>query len=64
MGNYTIFQMFENPRIGRQAKNFATDVPKILDLNSSSEQIYCENWRWLPLNVSSRQKYQEMDLAK
>ena len=43
MGNYTIFQMFENPRIGRQAKNFATDVPKILDLNSSSEQIYCEN---------------------
>ena len=43
MGNYTILQMFENPRIGRQARNFATDVPKILDLNSSSEQIYCEN---------------------
>ena len=24
MGNYTIFQMFENPRRGRQARNFAT----------------------------------------
>ena len=34
--------MFENPRRGEQARNFATDVPKILDLNSSSEQIYYE----------------------
>ena len=33
--------MFENPRRGRQARNFTTNVPKeILDLNSSSEQIY------------------------
>ena len=32
--------MFENPRRGRQAKNFATNVPKILDLKSSSEQIF------------------------
>ena len=31
--------MFENPRRGRQARNFATNVPKILDLKSSSEQI-------------------------
>ena len=31
--------MFENPRRGRQATNFATNVPKILDLKSSSEQI-------------------------
>ena len=31
--------MFENPRRGRQARNFTTNVPKILDLNSSSEQI-------------------------
>ena len=38
MGNYTIFQMFENPRRGRQARNFTTNVPKILDLKSSSEQ--------------------------
>ena len=32
--------MFENPRRGRQARNFATNVPKILDLKSSSEQIF------------------------
>ena len=40
MGNYTIFQMFENPRRGRQAGNFTTNVPKILDLKSSSEDIF------------------------
>ena len=49
MGNYTIFQMFENPRRGRQAKNFTTNVPKILDLKSSSEHIFSENCRWVPL---------------
>ena len=27
--------MFENPRIGRQARNFTANVPKILDLKSS-----------------------------
>ena len=32
--------MFENPRKGRQARNFATNVLKILDLKSSSEQIF------------------------
>ena len=32
--------MFENPRRGRQARNFTTNVSKILDLKSSSEQIY------------------------
>ena len=32
--------MFENPRRGRQARNFATNVPKILDLKSSSEQTF------------------------
>ena len=31
--------MFENPRRGRQARNFTTNVPKIPDLKSSSEQI-------------------------
>ena len=40
MGNFTIFQMFENPRRGRQVRNFTTNVPKILDLKSSSEQIF------------------------
>ena len=48
MGNYTIFWMFENPRRGRRARNFTTNVPKILDLKSSSEQIFSENWRWVP----------------
>ena len=32
--------MFENPRRGRQARNFTTNVSKILDLKSSSEQIF------------------------
>ena len=40
MANYTIFWMFENPTIGRQARNFTTNVPKILDLKSSFEQIF------------------------
>ena len=31
--------MFENPRRGRQARNFTTNVSKIVDLKSSSEQI-------------------------
>ena len=45
--------MFENPRRGRQARNFTTNVPKILDPTSSSEQIFFrklslgspESWR-------------------
>ena len=41
--------MFENPRRGRQATKFTTNVPKILDLKSSSEQIFSENCRWVPL---------------
>ena len=41
--------MFENPRRGRQARNFTTNVPKILDLKSSSEQIFSKNWPWVPL---------------
>ena len=32
--------MFENPRRGRQVINFTTNVPKILDLKSSSEEIF------------------------
>ena len=32
--------MFENLKRGRQARNFTTTVPKILDLKSSSEQIF------------------------
>ena len=52
MGKYTIFYMIENPRGGMQARNFATNVPKILDLKASSEQIFSENCRWVPLNYT------------
>ena len=41
--------MFENPRRGRQARNFGKNVPKILDLKLSSEQIFSENCHWVPL---------------
>ena len=34
--------MFENSRRGRQARNFTTNVPKILDLKSSSEEIFSD----------------------
>ena len=50
MGNYTILGGSENPRRGGQARNLTTNVPKILDLKSSSEQIFYENCRWVPLN--------------
>ena len=40
--------MFENPRRSRQARNFTTNAPKILDLKSSSEQIFS---RKLPLGA-------------
>ena len=40
--------MFENPRSGRQARNFTTNVPKILVLKTSSEQIFS---RKLPLGA-------------
>ena len=36
--------MFENPRRGRLARNFAKNVQKILDLKSSFEQIFSENY--------------------
>ena len=48
MANYTILYMFENRKRGRQARNFTTNVPKILDLKSPSEQIFS---RKLPLGA-------------
>ena len=45
--------MFENPRRGRQTRNFGKNVPKILHLKSSSEQIFSENCRWVPLYTPS-----------
>ena len=49
MGNYIILGGFENPRRGGQARNLTTNVPKILDLKSSFEQIFSKNCRWVPL---------------
>ena len=54
--------MFENPRRGRRARNFTTNAPKILDLKSSSEQIFS---RKLPLGapVEMTSKVQNLQLA-
>ena len=46
--------MFENPRRGKQARNFTTNVPKILDLKSSSEQIFSQK---LPLGAPDTTLY-------
>ena len=51
MDNYTIFGRFENPRRGIQARNLTTNVPKILDRKSSSEQIVSKNCHWVPLYI-------------
>ena len=50
--------MFENPRRGRQARNFTTNVPKILDLKSSSEQIF---FRKLSLGAPEKIAYDHSD---
>ena len=34
--------MFENLRRSKQARNFTTNVPEIIDLRSSSEQLFSE----------------------
>ena len=54
--------MFENPRRGRQARNFTTNVSKILDLKSSFEQIF---FRKLSLGTlgSSPEDFAEEDTA-
>ena len=49
--------MFENHRRGRQARNFTANVPKIVDLKSSSEQIFSENCRWVPLIYENHDGY-------
>ena len=36
--------MFENLRRGRQARSFTTNVPKILDVKSSSEHDISPTW--------------------
>ena len=62
MGNYTIFGRFENPRRGMQARNLTKNVPKILDLKSSSEQIFSKNCRWVPLNSVTTVSYTHLTL--
>ena len=54
--------MFENPRRGRQARNFTTNASKILDLRSSFEQIFL---RKLSLGApgSSPEDFAEEDTA-
>ena len=56
--------MFENPRRGKEARNFTTNVPKILDFKSSLEQIFskidvgCPWWfYWLSTNLVSINPY-------
>ena len=51
--------MFENPRRGRQARNFTTNVPKILVLKSSSEQKFS---RKLPLGAHEDFSTQQIQL--
>ena len=63
MGDYTMFGGFENPRRGMQATNLTTNVPKILDLKSSSEQIFSKNCCWVPLHIA-RQKHVTSQLWK
>ena len=58
--HYTIFYMFENPRRDRQARNFTTNVPKILDLKSSSEQIFS----WKVASAIRREDYYLRDLSE
>ena len=46
---------FLDVRNPRQTKIFTTNIPKILDLKSSSEQIFSKNCRWVPLtNIDQR----------
>ena len=54
MGKYTIFYLFENPSRGMQARNFTTNAPKILDLKSSSEQIF---FRKLSLGAPVKRRF-------
>ena len=57
--------MFENPRRGRQARNFTTNVSKILDLKSSSEQIFIRKLSLgapeIVMTVTKRGKYERKE---
>ena len=51
--------MFENPRRGKQARNFPTNGKKILDRKSSSEQIFSENCRWVQKNNKTQSQLRQ-----
>ena len=53
--------MFENPRRDRQARKLTTNVPKILDLKSSSEQIF---FRKLSLGAPDQVMIESKDFIK
>ena len=53
--------MFENPRRGRQARSFTTNVLKLLDLKASSEQIF---FRKLSLGALGEMLVSDMDIHK
>ena len=52
-----MFGRFEIPRRGMQTRNLTTNVPKILDLKSSSEQTFSKNCRWVPLCDDENHEY-------
>ena len=39
-------------------ENFTTNVTKILDLRSSSEEIFSKNQRWVPLVTVQENNFQ------
>ena len=51
MGNYTILGGVRKSYERQASKNLTTNAPKILDLKSSSEQIFSKNCRWVPLKI-------------
>ena len=56
MGNYIIFQMFENPRVGKQARNFLQQMFRKFQIsNRLSNRYFPENCRWVPLLLHERQ---------
>ena len=49
--NGQLYHAWEVRKFYVQARNLTTNVPKILDLKSSSEQIFSKNGRWVPLTI-------------
>ena len=54
MGNYTIFRCSNILGELGEEEIFTANAPKILDLKSSSEEIFSENWRWVSLDCMTK----------